>query len=76
MDVCMTFYGSKDFTRMVYRNGDHWSFASKGIPAVFFTSGFHQHTYKQTDDTEIINFPLLRKRTIVLYRYINSLCTY
>lgn len=75
MDVCMTFYGSGDFTKIVYRNGDHWSFAAKGIPAVFFTSGFHQHTYKQTDDTDIINFKLLRKRTIAIYRYVCSLCS-
>lgn len=74
MDICQTFYGSADFTRMVYRNGDHWSFANRGIPAVFFTSGFHQHTYKQTDDVGIIDFNLLLKRTIVIKRYIDILC--
>jgi len=74
MDAGLDFYGSKDFTRMVYQNGDHSSFVKAGIPAVFFTSGFHQHTYKSTDDTRIINFDLLRKRTLVIFNYINNLC--
>ena len=73
MDVSLTFYGSRDFTRLVFRNGDHASFVKAGIPTVFFTSGFHQHTLKATDDTGIIDFPLLKKRTIVIFNYINSL---
>ena len=73
MDICLTFYGSRDFTRMVYRSGDHSSFARAGIPAVFFTSGFHQHTLKSTDDTDIMDFQLLRKRTLVIFNYINYL---
>lgn len=74
LDVCMSFYGSRDFTKMVYENGDHWIFAKAGIPAMFFTSGFHQHTYKSTDDVEIVNLPLLKKRTLAIFNYINMLC--
>ena len=73
MDVSLTFYGSRDFTRLVFGNGDHASFVKAGIPTVFFTSGFHQHTLKATDDTGIIDFPLLKKRTIVIFNYINTL---
>lgn len=75
MDLSLSFYGSRDFTRMMYSLGDHDSFARTGIPAVFFTSGFHQHTYKQTDTMEIIDFELLRKRTAVIFEFINCLCT-
>ncbi len=74
LDLCLSFYGSRDFTKMVYENGDHYNFAKKKIPAVFFTSGFHKHTYKPTDDTDIIDFPLLKKRTYVIFNYINRLC--
>lgn len=74
MDGSLTFYGSRDFTRIVYENGDHYSFVKKKIPAVFFTSGFHEHTYKPTDDTGIIDFPLLKKRTLVIFNYVNNLC--
>ncbi|MBO4768535.1 MAG: M28 family peptidase [Bacteroidales bacterium] len=73
MDISFDFYGSEKFTRMVYRDGDHNSFVAAGIPAVFFTSGFHQHTLKASDDTDIIDFPLLRKRTLVIFNYINNL---
>lgn len=74
LDYRPDFYGSRSFTRMVYENGDHWSFARKGIPAVFLTSGFHDYTYKPEDDTDKINFPLLRKRTLAIYHFINLLC--
>lgn len=74
MDLSLTFYGSRDFTKMMYRLGDHYSFAETGIPAVFFTSGFHQHTYKPTDTIDIIDFELLKKRTSVIFDFINRLC--
>ena len=74
MDLDLTFYGSRDFTKMMYENGDHHPFARAGIPAVLFTSAFHQHTYKKTDTPDIIDFPLLRKRTQVIFLFINRLC--
>ena len=74
MDLDLTFYGSTDFTRMMYRSGDHHPFARAGIPAVFFTSAFHQHTYKKTDTPDIIDYPLLRKRTLLIYNFILRLC--
>lgn len=73
MDISFDFYGSDAFTAMVYANGDHAPFAKAGMPTIFFTSGFHQHTLKASDDTEIIDFPLLRKRIIVIFNYINNL---
>ena len=63
MDIDHTFYGSTDFTRMMYTLGDHDSFAKAGIPALFFTSGFHDHTYKPTDTPDIIDYEMLARRT-------------
>ncbi len=74
LDLDLTFYGSRDFTKMFYTMGDQYSFAKSGIPAVLFTSAFHQHTYKPTDDVSIINFPLLRKRTLIIFNFINFIC--
>lgn len=68
-----TFYGSKDFTTMMYELGDHYAFAKKGIPALLFTSGFHEFTYKPTDDIDIIDFPILSRRTILIYNFIRKL---
>ena len=74
MDLDLTFYGSRDFTKMMYETSDQHPFAKAGIPAVMFTSAFHEHTYKRTDRPDIINYPLLRKRTLVIFNFINRLC--
>ncbi len=74
MDLDLTFYGSRDFTKMMYETSDQHPFAKTGIPAVMFTSAFHQHTYKKTDRPDIIDYALLRKRTLVIFNFINRLC--
>ena len=75
MDIDYSFYGSENFTGMVYRTGDQYSFRSKKIPSLLFTSAFHDHTYKPTDKIDIIDFGILRKRTAlifdVIYKYSN-----
>ena len=74
MDLDLTFYGSRNFTDMIYRTGDQYSFAKAGIPAMLFTSAFHEHTYKPTDTIDIIDFPLLRRRTLLIFNFILRLC--
>ena len=75
MDIDYSFYGSENFTDMVYRTGDQYSFRQKRIPSLLFTSAFHDHTYKPTDRIDIIDFGMLHKRTTlifdVIYRYSN-----
>ena len=74
LDLDLTFYGSRDFYRMMYETSDQHPFARAGIPAVLFTSAFHQHTLKRSDTPAIIDYPLLRKRTLVIFNFINRLC--
>ena len=74
MDLDLTFYGSRDFSRMMYRSGDHAVFAERGYPTLFLTSGFHEHTYKSTDKERIINYAVLQRRAVVLFHFINALC--
>ncbi len=74
MDLDLSFYGSRDFSRMMYRSGDHSVFVERGYPTLFLTSGFHEHTYKATDDPQIINHAVLQRRTVVLFHLINALC--
>ena len=74
MDLDQSFYGSRDFRKMFYAMSDQISFSRAGIPAVVFSSSFHDHTYKVTDKKEIINFPLLYKRTLVIMRFVKMLC--
>ncbi|MCK9625505.1 MAG: M28 family peptidase [Bacteroidales bacterium] len=74
LDIDYTFYGSKDFTKLFYTMSDQYSFAKSGIPAILFTSAFHDYTYKPGDDIDIINFPILIKRTLLIFNFINEIC--
>ena len=73
LDIDYTFYGSDDFTRTMYKLGDHYSFNQKGIPALLFTSGFHQHTLKTSDTPEIIDHKVLLKRTQLIFEVIKEM---
>ena len=57
LDIDHTFYGSENFTELFYQLSDQIVFHRAGIPALVFTSGFHRHTYKTTDDPDIISYP-------------------
>ena len=74
MDLDLTFYGSRNFYQMMYETSDQHPFVRAGIPAVLFTSAFHEHTYRPTDDVDIIDFPLLRRRTLVIFNFVARLC--
>lgn len=67
LDVDHTFYGSKAFTDLYYQLSDQVSFHNAGIPAILFTSGFHRHSYKVSDDPCIISYPVLKKRTVLIF---------
>ena len=44
-----------------YQRSDHYNFAEKGIPVVFFFSGVHEDYHRPTDDIEKIDREKLRK---------------
>ena len=67
LDIDHTFYGSENFTRLFYQLSDQIVFHEAGIPALVFTSGFHRHTYKTTDDPDIISYPVMKKRTLLIF---------
>ena len=67
LDIDHTFYGSENFTRLFYQLSDQIVFHEAGIPALVFTSGFHRHTYKTTDDPDIISYPVMKKRTHLIF---------
>ena len=73
LDIDYTFYGSDDFTRTMYKLGDHYPFSQKGIPALLFTSGFHQHTLKTSDTPQIIDHKVLLKRTRLIFEVIREM---
>lgn len=67
LDIDFTFYGSETFTDLYYRLSDQIVFHDAGIPALVFTSGFHRHTYKTTDDPDIISWEVMKKRTLLIF---------
>ena len=40
----------------LYFRSDHYSYAAKGIPVIFFTTGLHPDYHRVTDTVEKINF--------------------
>lgn len=70
LDVNYTFYYSENFTEIMYDLSDQASFHKAGIPALLLTSGFTAHTNKTTDDVQFINFEVLRKRTLLVFYFI------
>ncbi len=47
----------------LYRRSDHWPFALKNIPFVFFFSGLHEYYHRPSDTPEKIAASLLAART-------------
>jgi hypothetical protein len=61
-----TFNAPDDPNRFYYRS-DHYNFARKGVPAVFYFSGVHEDYHQPGDDVEKIEFDLLHKRTLLVF---------
>lgn len=50
-----------------YTRSDHYSYASKGIPVIFFTTGLHRDYHYLTDEVGKIDFPKLTRITQLVY---------
>jgi Zn-dependent M28 family amino/carboxypeptidase len=51
----------------VYFRSDHYSYASKGIPVIFFTTGMHADYHANTDEVSKIDFAKLTRVTQLVY---------
>jgi hypothetical protein len=40
----------------LYTRSDHYSYASKGVPVIFFTTGLHPDYHQVTDEVDKIEF--------------------
>jgi len=52
----------------VYTRSDHYSYAAKGIPIAFFTTGLHPDYHRVTDTVEKITFPKMTRITQLMYQ--------
>ncbi len=60
IDLDYTYNAKNDPNRFYYRS-DHYNFAKKGIPAVFFFSGVHADYHRTTDTIDKIMFGKMEK---------------
>lgn len=51
----------------VYTRSDHFSYASKGIPVAFFTTGLHPDYHRVSDSVEKIVFPKMARIGQLMY---------
>lgn len=56
----------RDLEQLYYRS-DHYSYASKGVPVIFFTTGLHSDYHANTDEVEKIEFDKLMRITRLVY---------
>ncbi len=61
-----TFNAEDDPNRFYYRS-DHYNFARKGVPSIFFFSGVHEDYHQPGDDVEKIRFDLLESRARLVF---------
>jgi hypothetical protein len=56
----------KDPERIFYRS-DHYNFARKGVPIIFYFNGTHADYHRPTDTVDKINFDLMEKRGHLIF---------
>jgi Zn-dependent M28 family amino/carboxypeptidase len=54
-------YNAEDDPNRYYYRSDHYNFAVKGIPSVFFFNGTHADYHQDTDTVEKINFEKMER---------------
>jgi Zn-dependent M28 family amino/carboxypeptidase len=55
-------YNAKDDPNRYYERSDHYNFAEKGIPAIFYFNGTHPDYHRPTDTADKLNYEALAKR--------------
>jgi len=51
----------------LYMRSDHYSYAAKGIPIIFYTTGLHKDYHYVTDEVSKIDFPKMSHITQLVY---------
>ena len=65
-DIDYTYNERTDPNQFYYRS-DHYNFAKKGIPVIFYFSGVHEDYHKPTDDVDKINFKKVQRTTKMVF---------
>lgn len=60
-------YNAENEPNRYYYRSDHYNFAQKGIPVIFYFNGEHEDYHQATDTPDKLNYPLLEKRTKLIF---------
>ncbi|MBL7699722.1 MAG: M28 family peptidase [Chitinophagaceae bacterium] len=60
-------YNSPDDPERIYYRSDHYNFAKKGVPAIFYFSGLHEDYHRPTDTPDKIRYDLLSHRAQTIF---------
>lgn len=60
-------YNDQNHPERLYYRSDHWNFARKNIPIIFYFDGIHEDYHKPSDEVEKIEFDLLEKRAQTVF---------
>lgn len=60
-------YNSLDDPNNFYQRSDHYNFAKKNIPVIFYFNGTHDDYHRATDTIEKIDFKRLESRTKLVF---------
>ncbi len=60
-------YNKPDDPNRFYYRSDHYYFAKHNVPVIFYFNGLHDDYHKDGDEIDKINFPILQKRTQLIF---------
>jgi hypothetical protein len=60
-------YNDQNHPDRLYYRSDHWNFAKKNIPIIFYFDGIHEDYHKPSDEVSKIEFDLLAKRAQTVF---------
>ena len=55
-------YNDENHPTNLYKRSDHWNFAKKNIPIIFYFDGIHEDYHKPSDEIAKIEFDLMTTR--------------
>ncbi len=60
-------YNDQNHPERYYYRSDHWNFARKNIPIIFYFNGGHEDYHKPSDEISKIDFDLMEKRAQTIF---------
>ena len=60
-------YNDESHPERLYYRSDHWNFAKKDIPIIFYFDGIHEDYHRPSDEVDKIEFDLLAQRAKLVF---------